>query len=390
MKKKKIIILGGGMVGGAIAGDLCNEPASTAVSAGRFDVTVLDQNVKRLDYIKTRYPVNTIVRDFMIRPEINEMIRDFDLVISAVPGSIGYKILNAVITAEKDVVDISFFNHDPFELDELARTMNVTAVVDCGIAPGLNNILLGYHNEQMKVENFKCYVGGLPIKRSWPYEYKACFSPSDVIEEYVRPARLVSAGKLIIKEALSDPELIDFDEVGTLEAFNTDGLRTLITTMKIPNMVEKTLRYPGHIELMKIFRESGFFSTEELKLNSKSIRPLELTSELLFKQWKPDEEENEFTIMKIIISGLKDGKWMDYTYNIFDRYNAETKTSSMARTTGYTCTAVARLLLDGSLQKKGILPPEHIGAIPGIKDKIFKMFEERKINIKLTVSEKFI
>lgn len=375
-KKNRIIIIGGGMVGQAIAGDLFED----------FDVTVLDKNRARLDFLKSIYSIETIVKDLSVKPEINQLVRDYDLVINAVPGKIGYKILRAIISAGKNVVDISFFNSDPFELDELAQTMNVTAVVDCGIAPGLHNIILGHHNELMKVEKFKCYVGGLPFKRSWPYEYKASFSPADVIEEYVRPARIVSEGKVIIREALSDPELIDFDEIGTLEAFNTDGLRTLIRTMKIPNMVEKTLRYPGHIELMRVFRESGFFSEVEVRINGNRIRPLELTSELLFKQWKPDDEEKEFTIMKVIIIGVKDGEEVKYTYNLFDRFNDSTKISSMARTTAYTCTAVARLFLEGGLKQKGIIPPEYIGALPGNLDSILNMLQKRNIIIDMEIT----
>ncbi len=320
---KKVIVLGGGMVGSAIAADLCKE----------FEVTIADKNAKRLKYLKTLYPVKTVVWDFAEELNINDLVEDHDLVISAVPGHIGFETLRAIISAGKDVVDISFFDRDPFELEDLAKVMNVTAVLDCGIAPGLSNIILGYHNEWMEVDFFECYVGGLPFKRKWPFEYKAFFSPGDVIQEYIRPARFVSNGKIVTVEALSDPELIEFDEVGTLEAFNTDGLRTLIKTMKIPNMIEKTLRYPGHKELMKVFRDSGFFSDEEIMINDHAIRPVDLTSKLLFKHWKPQKNEDEFTIMKLVIKGKEADKTKEYVYEIFDRFDRETGISSMARTT---------------------------------------------------------
>jgi saccharopine dehydrogenase-like NADP-dependent oxidoreductase len=308
-------------------------------------------------------------------------------VISAVPGNIGFETLRAIISAGIDVVDISFFERDPFELEELAKDMNVTAVLDCGIAPGLSNIILGYHNELMEVESYECYVGGLPFKRKWPFEYKAFFSPGDVIQEYIRPARYVSNGKIVTVEALSDPELIEFDEVGTLEAFNTDGLRTLIKTMKIPNMIEKTMRYPGHKELMKVFRDSGFFSDEEIMINEHAIRPVDVTSKLLFKHWKPQKDEDEFTIMKLVIKGKEADKAKEYVYEIFDRFDRESGISSMARTTGYTCTAVARLLLEGKLENKGIFPPENIGAIPGYNDRILNMLRQKNINIRVTENQ---
>ncbi len=371
---KKILVLGGGMVGSAIAADLCNE----------FDVTLADINAKRLQYLKSLYPLKTIVSDLSKEGKISQLVKDFRLVISAVPGKIGFETLRAIISAGKDVVDISFFERDPFELEELTKVMNVTAVVDCGIAPGLSNIILGYHNELMEVESYECYVGGLPFKRKWPFEYKAFFSPGDVIQEYIRPARFVSNGKIITVEALSDPELIEFEEVGTLEAFNTDGLRTLIKTMKIPNMIEKTMRYPGHKELMKVFRDSGFFSDEEIIINGHAIRPVDVTSKLLFKHWKPQKDEDEFTIMKLVVKGKEADKTIEYVYELFDRFDRESGISSMARTTGYTCTAVARLLLGGNLENRGISPPEYIGAIPGYCDRILNMLWQKNINIRVT------
>jgi saccharopine dehydrogenase-like NADP-dependent oxidoreductase len=374
---KKILVLGGGMVGSAIAADLCNE----------FDVTLADINAKRLKYLKSLYPLKTLVSDLSEDGKISELVKDFRLVISAVPGNIGFETLRAIISAGIDVVDISFFERDPFELEELAKVKNVTAVVDCGIAPGLSNIILGYHNELMEVESYECYVGGLPFKRKWPFEYKAFFSPGDVIQEYIRPARFVSNGKIVTVEALSDPELIEFEEVGTLEAFNTDGLRTLIRTMKIPNMIEKTMRYPGHKELMKIFRDSGFFSEEEIMINDHAIRPVDLTSKLLFKHWKPQKDEDEFTIMKLVIKGKEEDKTKEYIYEIFDRFDRESGISSMARTTGFTCTAVARLLLEGKLENKGIFPPENIGAIPGYNDRILNMLRQKNINIRVTENQ---
>jgi len=371
---KKVIILGGGMVGSAMAVDLSEE----------FDVTVADNDPVKLEYLESTYQLKTIITDLSADLNIKEVVSDYHLVICAVPGYMGFETLRSIISAGKDVVDISFFDRDPFDLDELANTMNVTAVVDCGVSPGLSNIILGYHNEWMNIESYTCYVGGLPFVRKWPFEYKAFFSPIDVIQEYIRPARFIRDGKLITKEALSDPELIDFDRIGKLEAFNTDGLRSLLKTMKIPNMIEKTLRYPGHIELMRIFREAGFFSEDKIEVNDISVSPVDVTTKLLFEHWKPEIDEDEFTILKFIISGTEENKKKEYIYEMFDRFDPESKTSSMARTTGYTATSVARLILDGTLEKRGILPPEYIGAIPGYKDKIVNMLAKKNIKIRVT------
>lgn len=349
---KKVVVLGAGLVGKTIAADLSK----------KFDVTSIDNNEDSLKLIG-QHGIKTIKADFSDKKLLTSSIKPFDLVVGAVPGFLGFQTIKTVIEAGKNVVDISFFPEDPFLLDELAKEKNVTVVTDCGVAPGMGNIILGYHNSKMKVRHYECLVGGLPVVREWPFEYKAVFSPIDVIEEYTRPARYVHNKALIIKEALSDPELIHFNGIGTLESWNSDGLRTLIRTMPdIPNMIEKTLRYPGCIEYLRVLRESGFFSGEEILVNGAMIRPIDVTAKLLFPKWKLKPGEEEFTVMRIRIAGEENTHNTSYEYNLLDRTDVKTNTLSMARTTGYTCTAAAHLLLDGKFTQKGICPPEYLGS----------------------------
>ena len=229
------------------------------------------------------------------------------------------------------------------ELDGLAKENHVTAIVDCGVAPGMSNLILGYHNERMKITDFECMVGGLPKKRVYPFEYKAPFSPIDVLEEYTRPARYVENSHIVTKPALSDAELIDFEHVGTLESFNTDGLRSILFTMgHIPNMKEKTLRYPGHIALMQGLIKAGFLNKTPLSIKGQQISPMEFTSTLLFDQWKLGETEEEFTLMQIKMSDAE----KTICYDLYDEYDVATQTSSMSRTTGYTCTAALNMLIE--------------------------------------------
>jgi saccharopine dehydrogenase-like NADP-dependent oxidoreductase len=347
---KKIVVLGAGLVGRTIAIELSKD----------YQVTAVDANSGRLKNLKAKQ-IKTRKVDLSSDSEIKKVVKNYDLVICALPGFIGFKSLKSIIKAGKNVVDISFFPEDQFLLDKLAKQKGVTAIVDCGVAPGFANIILGYHNQKMKISNYKCMVGGLPYKREWPFEYKAFFSPIDVIAEYTRPARLVVDGKIIEKEALSDPEIIHFDEVGDLESFNTDGLRSLLKTMKIPNMIEKTIRYPGHIELMKIFREVGLFSEKEIDVKGKKIKPVDLTAKLLFPFWSPNKAERDFTVMDVLIEGIENGKKTSHHYFVFDEYDPREDNSSMARTTGFTCCAAARYFLEHNYQRKGICPPEYLG-----------------------------
>jgi len=284
-------------------------------------------------------------------------------------------------------VDISFFPEDAFLLNELAKEMGVTAIVDCGVAPGLSNILAGYVDKTLDcIDRFVCYVGGLPVARRWPYEYKAPFSPRDVVEEYLRPARFVEGGKEVVRPALSGLERLEVPEVGTLEAFNTDGLRTLMRTIDAPFMKEKTLRYPGHAQLMRVFKESGFFNDEPIEINGQWVSPLALSTKLLTEHWKLEPGEEEFTVMKVLVDGQRGEQSVRYRYDLFDRYDPETCTTSMARTTGYTCAIVAGLLAEGKLAQTGICPPEFIGRTPGCFEHLLSEYEKRNIHLKETIT----
>lgn len=371
----KIIVLGAGLVGKAIILDLNKN----------HKVTAVDTNAGKLAELET-YGVRCLKQNLSTGDAIKKAVSGYDLVVGAVPGFMGHHVMKNVIEAGQNMVDISFMPEDPTDLHELAKESGVCIVTDCGIAPGMSNIILGYHNKDMKVEHFECLVGGLPVVREWPYEYKAVFSPIDVIEEYIRPARYVENGVMITREALSDAELVEFEGIGTLESWNSDGLRSLIHTMNIPNMIEKTLRYPGTIEYLKVLRETGFFSYDEIEVNGKMIRPIELTSRLLFPKWKLKPGEEDFTIMRIKINGQRQGENKSYVYSMLDRYDKENEIISMARTTGYTCTAVANLVLEGKFNKTGINPPEFVGEDPDNFRYIMEYLKKRNVVFRIDKS----
>jgi lysine 6-dehydrogenase len=372
--KKKIVVLGAGLVGKAIAIDLNSD----------FDVTSVDISEDALKFLQSK-GVKTKRVDLSDKSQLMNLLDSFELVVGAVPGFMGFKTVETVIEAGKNMVDISFFPEDSLLLDEKAKSKNLTIVTDCGVAPGISNLVAGYHYKRMKIQNYECLVGGLPVVREWPYEYKAVFSPIDVIEEYIRPARYVQNGAVVVREALSDPELIHFENVGTLESWNSDGLRSLIRTLpNIPNMIEKTLRYPGCIEYLRVLRESGFFSYEEIDVKGVKVRPIDLTAKLLFPKWKLKPGEEEFTVMRIRVDGEENGKQKSYEYSVLDRTDKATETISMARTTGYTCTAAVNLVIDKKFDRKGISPPEYLGEEEENFRFVFSYLADRGVVYKIT------
>lgn len=375
----RITVLGSGLVGGAIAKDLAMEKT--------WSVRAVDRLPESLSKLGDATRVQPVCEDICSEAGLSAVIDDADLVVSAVPGHIGYETLRRVIEAGKDVVDISFFAEDPFDLDNLARKRGVTAVVDCGVAPGLSNVIAGHvHSKMDSVDSFLCLVGGLPAVRSWPYEYKAVFSPIDVMAEFTRPARFIEHGKLVVRPALSDVELIDFKGVGTLEAFNTDGLRSLARTMDIPFMKEKTLRYPGHANLARVFRDSGFFGEEALEIDGAMVRPIDVTARLLIEQWRMGKDDADLTVMQVILTGRHRGMHERRDFYLLDRFDTNTGTTSMARTTGYTCAIVARQILKGMFTRKGICPPEYLGATPGCYEDLLSELGQRNIVVQEVVT----
>jgi saccharopine dehydrogenase-like NADP-dependent oxidoreductase len=376
----KIIVLGAGLVGGPMAIDLAKDP--------RFEVTLTDRNSASLVEPGSKFPIHTLQRDLSDPAAIRDLVKDYDMVVNALPGFMGYNTFKSVIEAGRNIVDIAFFVEDPFEADEIAKKNNVTAIMDCGVAPGMCNILIGYAEHLLdETEEVLYFVGGLPEIREWPYEYKAVFSPVDVIEEYTRPARYIENGVLVTRPALSDPELLNFPGIGTLEAFNTDGLRSLAFTVKAKNMKEKTLRYPGHIAKMALLRETGFFSQDPVEINGQKIRPIDMTAKLLFPLWKLKPGEADITVLKVIVKGKKEDQPLQYTWDLFDKYDPVTAIHSMARTTGYTATVAVRMIADGLYTRKGVSVPEFIGKDPACVKYMLEGLKEKGVIYTETIEE---
>ena len=328
----KIAVLGGGMVGSLIATELSND----------YDVTVFDNSNLDLHNVKT------VIRD-VTHEGFRKEVKDYNIAVNCLPGFMGFNMLETLIDLDITCVDISFMPEDCLVLTKKTENKKCTVVPDAGVAPGLSNLIVGNIISKNKVKDVKIMVGGLPKQKNPPWNYRAPFSPIDVIEEYTRPARIKNNDEIIVKEALSDIQNFEVEGIGELEAFLTDGLRTLLNSDKkisqVPNFSEYTIRYPGHADLVKKLIENGDFSDGKR----------EKTCQELFKHWKLTDED-EFTFM-LIIATTVDGKEISYT--IYDERTDDW--SSMSRTTGLTACAFTKLLISKNMLTKGMQCPEVLG-----------------------------
>ena len=314
-----------------------------------------------------------------------ETLEGFDLVLGALPGDYGYKALEAAVEVGVNMVDISYTPENPVELNAAARQAGVTIIPDCGVAPGLSSVLVGYAASRLdKVKSAHILVGGIPETPVPPLGYTITWSAEGLIDEYVRDVSIVERGKVVQVPALSGLEEMEFPGVGTLEAFYTDGLRTLVESLPgVESMYEKTLRYPGHVEKVRLLRELGFFDDEPLQVEGEQVSPRLVTARLLERSlWRTDV--GDLLAMMIEVKGETDGEEAGYRYYILDRFDREKEVTAMARTTAYTASIVAGMLAEGVIEEKGVIPPERLGMDGAVAERLLSELRARGVVVEET------
>ena len=372
----KALVLGCGLMGSAIARDL--------VESGGMEVTIAARDERKLrEYVaqlgsERASAVGVDARD---KRALVELMRGFDVVVGALPGRLGFGAMKAAIEAGTDMVDISFMPQNPLELDDLAKAAEVTIIPDCGVAPGLSNMLVGYGASRLDlVKEVHIKVGGLPQNPTPPLGYRITWSVEDLLEEYTRRARIVQGGHIKEVEALSGLELVDFPGIGKLECFYTDGLRTLLHTIKADVMDEKTLRYPGHAEKIKTLVDCGLLSAEPVRVDGVELEPRRFLAALLSPLLELGEEK-DLTVMRVDVVGEKNGEEVQHTFHLIDYYNEAQGITSMARTTGYTASVVTQMVARGEVEGRGVIPPERLGMDQRLFELILRGLSERDIHI---------
>ncbi len=314
-----ILVLGGGQQGRIIAADL----------ARAHRVVVAD--VRRLSIPRVR----TIQAD--LSGGLDRLIARHDLAVCALPSRFGLAVARAAIEARRPLVDITFFADDPLVLDREARRAGVAIVPDCGLSPGLSNLIIGFLGGRPRKVEIR--VGGIAAEAR--RDYVVTWSVEDLIEEYVRPARIRRGGRVVSVEALSGCERVKVPGVGELEAFYTDGLRTLLRTCSARDMAEKTMRWPGHAGRMAALRAMGLFEPARRELGASILRAAYTA-----------DPPRDLVVLDVQVDRRR--------ATMVDRYRGGM--TAMARTTALTCAVVADFVAGGGLSRTGVLPPELIGA----------------------------
>ena len=363
-----IAVIGTGMVGRLIAVELSNE----------HHIYAIDNNINNLSKL-TKYNDKIITKKIDIRNEpFLDSLEDTEIIVNCVPGFMGFETSKKILE-KKTCVDISFMPEDCNELKTITEKAKTALYPDAGVAPGLSNIIVGNLISKQKIDEIKIMVGGLPIEKNPPWNYKAPFSPIDVIEEYTRPARIKKNGKIKSVNALTGLINFEFENVGKLEAFLTDGLRTLLTselTNDIPTLLEYTIRYPGHSKMISNLIKKGKLDDTLKSHNGKITNQKEITTKELFKEWKLTENDKEFTLL---IIAAKTAEGNDISCIVYDEWR--NGWSSMSRTTGLTACAITNLIIDKKLTKTGIITPEELGTNQEYFDYIINYLEKKEISI---------
>jgi len=374
----RILVLGYGNIGSVLATDLAESMSSTeVVIAGRHR----DKAEEAATAIN-RENVTGFQLDAHNYRGLVDAMKKFDLVIGTLPGDVGYRSVKAAIDAKVDMVDVSYMPENPLTLNEDAIKADVMIVPDCGVAPGLSNMLVGRAVSKLDlVENIHVMVGGLPEEAVPPLGYTVTWSIEGLIDEYTRKAKIVENSEVVEVEALTGLEEVEFPGVGKLEGFYTDGLRTLLHTVKgVKNMWEKTLRYPGHVEKIKLLKTLGFFDEHPVEVENTRLPPRKVTIKLLEKKLRRPEIK-DILAMKVEVSGIAGGSRKCYVYHLLDRYDQKHGVTAMARTTAYPASILAQLISQKAIEEKGVIPLEKLGVKEKIFNKILAELEKRRVKI---------
>jgi lysine 6-dehydrogenase len=361
----KVVVLGAGLQGCACAYDLLQNPAVTQVTLADLRPGVLPPFLAR-DWGGRLRPVQLDVTD---GAAVRQTLKGNAAVMSAIPYYYNESMAAAAVDVGCHFSDLGGNTEIVFaqkKLHQQALSRGVSVVPDCGLAPGMVNILAAEGIRRLdRAETVKVYVGGLPQNPEPPLNYQIVYSLEGALDYYTTPSWVLRGGKPVQVDALSDLESVEFPRpVGTLEAFHTGGgISTLPFAYegKVDVMEYKTLRYPGHASVMRPIRELGLLDLAPIEVKGQSVVPRDFfIAAVRPKLYKP--QGRDLVALQVQVTGLKGGKPAQVGFRLIDRYDAEHGISAMMRTTGYSLSITGQMQADGRVTAKGVLTPDE--AIP--------------------------
>ncbi len=352
----KVLVLGAGRMGRTITFDLTR-------SKEVEEVILADIDIEKAKNAKISQKVRFEHID-VTDSNIVESMKECDLVISAVTYQHNFVLARAAIDARVNLCDLGG-NIDivekELELNEKAKEAGITIIPDCGLAPGITNIL-AFHGAKKfdEINEIHLRVGGIPQNPEPPLGYKIFFSVQGLLNEYLGKAKIIRNGKIMEVDPLTEIEEIEIQPFGKLEAFQTSGgTSTLCNTFKgkVKELDYKTIRYPGHCEKFGVMMNLGFADEDPIEVDGEMVKPRDILAALLNAKLA-DKDAKDVVILRVSISGKKDGKKKKIVYNLIDYFDENNNVSAMMRTTAYPASIIAQMLANGRIKKRGALPPE--------------------------------
>ncbi len=356
----RIILIGAGMMGQAIAHYIASHDDVD-------EIIVADRELSRAERIAQRLRDTRIVPrrlDVSAPGAVREAMQGSDVAISAVPYFFNLNLARAAVESGVSFCDLGGNNRivaGELALDEQAREAGVTIIPDCGLAPGLVNILAAAAVEDLDTaESVSIRVGGLPQHPRPPLGYQIVFSPHGLINEYMEPSTVLRDGEIVTVPSLTEPEEISFPSpYDRLEAFHTSGgSSTLPQTLhgRVRNLDYKTIRYPGHLEKIRAMADLGFFDNEPQQIDGVDVVPRLLAVHLLRERLSFDEPD--VILLRVSARGTSAGTPIEIRYEMIDNYDESTGLSAMMRTTGFPIAQIALMIARGEITARGAIPQE--------------------------------
>lgn len=353
----RIVVVGGGMQGRVIAENLL-------ARSEKPEVTVLD--LKQPSSLPAGAKFQKV--DVLDVKQVSAAVQGADAVVLAVPSVIARAALKNLITTGIPIADVSFTPDPPLDLDKDAKAAGSCCVVDIGVAPGLSHILVSSAHTQLGgLDSIKILVGGIPQNPPPVFKHAVYFNPHDLLAEYIRPARARRGAKDIEPAPMDVPtEKFQDNELGELEAFLSDGLRSLLGSFPdVPDMSEWTLRWPGHLETMRNLHEMGLLDSAD------SVRSM---GDTIGSKYPSDAFPDQ---LLMVIEAKKGNQIL--SWRLLDRCtNGE---SAMSRTTGYTTAAVAMLLARKQFTEPGVHAPERLGREEKLTNAVVQDLAEHGVKV---------